>query len=105
MPIYFSNFRITELENGHVRDQVAEQCQKRFQDFLDEWKDRGEEPKYLAQARELVKPEWDMLQVSMKDVKRYSGNLSTTTISDYCRLLPLVQRRQELRERSRGLWG
>jgi len=76
----------SQIEAGHVRDEVAEQCQKRFQDFLEEWKEGGEEPKYLAQARELVKPERNTLQVSMKDVERHSGNLSTTILSEYYRV-------------------
>jgi hypothetical protein len=39
-------------------------CQKRFQDFLEEWKAEGtDELKYLPEARELVKPERNTLQV------------------------------------------
>jgi DNA replication licensing factor MCM6 len=79
-----------QIEAGHVRDEVAEQCQKRFQDFLEEWKDEGEEPKYLAPARELVKPERNTLQVSMKDIERHSGNLSQTIISEYYRVYPYL---------------
>jgi len=80
----------SQIEAGHVRDEVAEQCQKRFQDFLEEWKDGGEEPKYLPQARELVKPERNTLQVSMKDVERHSSNLSSTIISEYYRVYPFL---------------
>ena len=36
------------VEAGHVRDEVAERTQKRFQDFLEEWRDEGDDgPKYL----------------------------------------------------------
>jgi hypothetical protein len=39
-------------------------CQKRFQDFLEEWKAEGtDELKYLAEAKELLKPERNTLQV------------------------------------------
>lgn len=83
------------VEAGHVRDEVAERTQKRFQDFLEEWRDEGDDgPKYLkvlisfiyflivihdfAQghnlnlkgARDLVAPERNTLQVSMLDVER-----------------------------------
>lgn len=77
-----------DVAAGHVKDEVAEQCQKRFQDFLEEWKDEGEEPKYLGLARELVKPEHNTLQVSVKDIERHSGNLSQTIISEYYRMYP-----------------
>ena len=47
-------FRLTmdvagnRVEAGHVRDEVAERTQKRFQDFLEEWRDEGDDgPKYL----------------------------------------------------------
>jgi len=79
-----------QIESGHVKDEVAEQCQKRFQDFLEEWKDEGDEAKYLAPARELVKPERNTLQVSMKDVERHSGNLSATITTEYYRVYPFL---------------
>lgn len=61
---------------ARVTDQVGDRCQKLFQDFLEEW--QQEEPrssqrssqtrdsKYLKLARELVKPERNTLNVSMK---------------------------------------
>ena len=40
------------VEAGHVRDEVAERTQKRFQDFLEEWRDEGDDgPKYLKVLR------------------------------------------------------
>jgi len=79
-----------QIEAGHVRDEVAEQCQKRFQDFLEEWKDEGDEPKYLQPARELAKPERNTLQVSMKDVERHSQNLGMTIQTEYYRVYPYL---------------
>ena len=52
-----------------VHDEVGERIQKLFQDFLEEWNDEAgenEAPKYLAAAKELVKPEHNTLSVSMK---------------------------------------
>ena len=43
-----------QVEAGHVKDEVAERCQKRFQDFLEEWRDEGDQPKYLELANERV---------------------------------------------------
>ena len=53
-----------KVEAGHVKDEVAERCQKKFQDFLDEWRDKGDHPKYLEPSKELVKPDINTLRVS-----------------------------------------
>ena len=53
-----------QIEGNIVRDEVADLCQKKFQDFLEEWRDEGDnQPKYLEPAKELVKPERNTLQV------------------------------------------
>lgn len=79
------------IEAGHVRDEVAERTQKRFQDFLEEWKDEGDDgPKYLQPAKDLVLPEKNTLQVSMLDVERYNTNLHTTILDEYYRVYPFL---------------
>jgi len=79
------------VEAGHVRDEVAERTQKRFQDFLEEWRDEGDDgPKYLKGARDLVAPERNTLQVSMLDVERYNTSLHTTILDEYYRVYPYL---------------
>jgi len=81
----------SRIESGHVRDEVAERTQKRFQDFLEEWKDEGDEgPKYLRGAKELVAPERNTLVVSMLDVERYNTSLHTTVLDEYYRVYPYL---------------
>jgi len=81
----------SRIEAGHVRDEVAERTQKRFQDFLEEWKDEGDEgPKYLRGAKELVAPERNTLVVSMLDVERYNTSLHTTVLDEYYRVYPYL---------------
>ena len=44
-----------QIDAHYVKDEVAELCQKKFQDFLEEWRDEGDtKPKYLEPAKELV---------------------------------------------------
>ncbi|TRY63758.1 hypothetical protein TCAL_10879 [Tigriopus californicus] len=94
-----------------VVDPVGARCQKLFQDFLEEWQhdarpqpdderqggsqataesQRDEPLKYLALARELVKPERNTLLVSMKDVEQFNPNLAQTLQEDYYRLYPYL---------------
>jgi len=77
-----------QVEAGHVRDEVAERCQKRFQDFLEEWRDEGDEPKYLGPAKDLVNPERNTLQVSMRDIERHNSMLAETITKEYFRVYP-----------------
>ena len=78
-----------QVEAGHVRDEVAERCQKRFLDFLEEWRDEGDhQPKYLEPAKELVKPERNTLQVSMRDIQVFNESLSETITKEYYRVYP-----------------
>jgi len=74
-----------------VRDEVADLCQKKFQDFLEEWRDEGDnQPKYLEPAKELVKPERNTLQVSMRDVQVHNEQLSETITREYYRVYPYL---------------
>lgn len=41
--------------------------------------------KYIGEARELIKPERNTLQVSFEDVERYNQNLATTIQEEYYR--------------------
>lgn len=80
-----------QIEANHVKDEVAELCQKKFQDFLEEWRDEGNpEPKYMDQARELVKPERNTLQVSMRDIQMHNAQLSETITHEYYRVYPYL---------------
>merc|ERR1719300_934848 len=72
-------------------DEVADLCQKKFQDFLEEWRDEGaNQPKYLEPAKELVKPERNTLQVSMRDVQVHNEQLSETITREYYRVYPYL---------------
>ena len=78
-----------QVEASHVRDEVAERCQKRFHDFLEEWRDEGDhQPKYLDPAKELMKPERNTLQVSMRDIQMFNESLSETITREYYRVYP-----------------
>ena len=78
-----------QVEASHVRDEVAERCQKRFHDFLEEWRDEGDhQPKYLETAKELMKPERNTLQVSMRDIQMFNESLSETITREYYRVYP-----------------
>ncbi|XP_046602964.1 DNA replication licensing factor Mcm6 [Neodiprion virginianus] len=72
-----------------VKDEVAIQCQKLFQDFLEEFKADGE-IKYLEPAKELVSPERSTLEVSFDDIERYNQTLATTIIEEYYRIYPYL---------------
>ena len=65
---------------------MAERCQKRFQDFLEEWRDEGDQAKYLEPAKELVKLERNTLQVSMRDIERHNSRLAETITKEYYRV-------------------
>lgn len=49
----------------------------RFQD--------GGEVKYLEEARDLVKPERNTLEVSFSDIDKFNQNLATTVVEEYYR--------------------
>ncbi|XP_003425529.1 DNA replication licensing factor Mcm6 [Nasonia vitripennis] len=72
-----------------VRDDVGVQCQKLFQNFLEEFKEEGE-VKYLEPAKELVSPERSTLEVSFEDIEKYNQFLSTTIIEEYYRVYPYL---------------
>ncbi|XP_033214752.1 DNA replication licensing factor Mcm6 [Belonocnema kinseyi] len=72
-----------------VRDDIGVQCQKLFQDFLQEFKEEGE-IKYKKAAAELESPERSTLEVSFDDIERYNQVLSTTIIEEYYRVYPYL---------------
>ena len=65
-----------QVEAGPFKDEVAERCQKKFQ------------PKYLEPAKELVKPERNTLDVSMRDIERHNNMLAETNTKEYYRVYP-----------------
>jgi len=79
--------------HGHW-DDVAEKAQKRFQDFLEEWKLEGtDELKYLEAARELNdNKERNTMQVSLKDVELHNSHLADIIAHEYYRLYPFICR-------------
>jgi len=81
-----------QIDAHHVKDEVAELCQKKFQDFLEEWRDEGDtKPKYLEPAKELVeKPQRNTLQVSMRDIQVHNEQLSETITREYYRVYPYL---------------
>lgn len=78
--------------DGHlVKDEVAEKVQKRFQDFLEEWKLEGtSDIKYLEDAKELIKVQRNTLQVDFRDVHLYNQNLGDAIQQEYYRLYPYL---------------
>ncbi|XP_022662061.1 zygotic DNA replication licensing factor mcm6-B-like [Varroa jacobsoni] len=83
---------VSDLRAGpsHVKDAMGEQCQKMFQEFLEEWVDEKNAKKYTEEAFLLLKPERDTLTVSMADVERFSQNLSNVIIEEYYRVYPYL---------------
>ncbi|XP_071550346.1 zygotic DNA replication licensing factor mcm6-B [Panulirus ornatus] len=75
----------TQTGQAHVKDDVGDRCQKLFQDFLEEFQEDGE-VKYLEDARDLVKPERNTLEVSFVDIDKYNQNLATTIVEEYYRV-------------------
>ncbi|XP_043482778.1 DNA replication licensing factor Mcm6 [Leptopilina heterotoma] len=73
----------------HVRDEIGVQCQKLFQDFLQEYKEEGE-LKYRKLTEELVSPERSTLEISFDDLESYNQTLSTTIIEEYYRVYPFL---------------
>jgi len=43
------------------------------------------EPKYLADAQELIRPERNTLSISFEDVEKYNQQLATTILEEYYR--------------------
>ncbi|XP_014233634.1 DNA replication licensing factor Mcm6 [Trichogramma pretiosum] len=74
---------------SRVRDDVGTQCQKLFQEFLEEYKDDGV-LKYLQKAKDLVSPERSTLEVSFEDIEKYNQALSTSLIEEYYRVNPFL---------------
>lgn len=77
---------------SRVKDEVGDRCQKLFQDFLEEFKSENGEVKYVEDARNLIKPERNTLQVSFVDVEKFNQSLSTTIQEEYYRVFPYLCR-------------
>jgi len=82
----------TQVDANHVKDDVAQKAQKRFQDFLEEWRLEGsDELKYLEPARELndIK-ERNTMKVSLRDVENHNSQLADIIADEYYRLYPYI---------------
>lgn len=84
-----------------VKDELAERCQKLFQDFLEEFTVDGE-VKYLSEAQELIRPERNTLTVDFRDVETYKSELATTIQEEYYRVYPFLCRAVRNYARDRG---
>eukprot|EP00088_Acartia_fossae_P023653 TRINITY_DN2467_c0_g1_i13.p1 TRINITY_DN2467_c0_g1~~TRINITY_DN2467_c0_g1_i13.p1 ORF type:complete len:815 (-),score=325.70 TRINITY_DN2467_c0_g1_i13:527-2971(-) len=83
----------TQTDGNIVKDEVAEKAQKRFQDFLEDWRIEGSDDlKYKVEAQDLAYPERNTLRVSLKDVERYNSNLHDLILQEYYRLYPFLCR-------------
>uniref|UniRef100_UPI00398E60AD zygotic DNA replication licensing factor mcm6-B-like n=1 Tax=Pristiophorus japonicus TaxID=55135 RepID=UPI00398E60AD len=71
-----------------VKDELAEKCQKLFQDFLEEFLNSDGEVKYLHDAEELIRPERNTLAVSFVDLEQYNQQLATTVQEEFYRVYP-----------------
>ncbi|XP_065665175.1 zygotic DNA replication licensing factor mcm6-A isoform X2 [Hydra vulgaris] len=85
-----------------VKDELAERCQKLFQDFLEEYKDDDGDLKYLAEAQELIRPERNTLVISFHDLEKYKSELATTIQEEYYRVFPYLCRAVRNFARDRG---
>uniref|UniRef100_A0A8C4NCH2 DNA replication licensing factor MCM6 n=1 Tax=Eptatretus burgeri TaxID=7764 RepID=A0A8C4NCH2_EPTBU len=70
----------------HVRDELAEECQKLFQDFLEVFRGPDDEAKYLQLADELSRPERNTLPVSFPDLEQHNQHLATIIHEEYYRV-------------------
>ncbi|XP_072435795.1 DNA replication licensing factor MCM6 [Chiloscyllium punctatum] len=75
-----------------VKDELAEKCQKLFQDFLEEFQNSDGEVKYLHDAEELIRPERNTLAVSFVDLEQYNQQLATTIQEEFYRVYPYLCR-------------
>ncbi|XP_066489115.1 DNA replication licensing factor MCM6 [Tiliqua scincoides] len=75
-----------------IRDEVAEKCQKLFQDFLEEFQNSDGEVKYLHDAEELIRPERNTLTVSFVDLEQFNQQLATTVQEEFYRVYPFLCR-------------
>lgn len=89
------------IGGARVKDELAERCQKLFQDFLEEFKVDGE-LKYLAEAHELMRPERNTLTVGFHDIESYNSQLATTIQEEYYRVYPYICRSVRNFARDRG---
>uniref|UniRef100_A0A8C5R762 DNA replication licensing factor MCM6 n=1 Tax=Leptobrachium leishanense TaxID=445787 RepID=A0A8C5R762_9ANUR len=75
-----------------VKDEVAEKCQKLFQDFLEEFHGPDGEIKYRGDAEELIRPERNTLVVSFLDLEQFNQQLATTIQEEFYRVYPFLCR-------------
>uniref|UniRef100_A0A8C7E3R1 DNA replication licensing factor MCM6 n=1 Tax=Naja naja TaxID=35670 RepID=A0A8C7E3R1_NAJNA len=75
-----------------LRDEVAEKCQKLFQDFLEQFLNSDGEVKYLQDAEELIRPERNTLTVSFEDLEQFNQQLATTIQEEFYRVYPFLCR-------------
>ncbi|KAM4698231.1 DNA replication licensing factor MCM6 [Rhinophrynus dorsalis] len=76
----------------HVKDEMAEKCQKLFQDFLEEFQGTDGEVKYQSDAEELIRPERNTLLVSFLDLEQFNQQLATTIQEEFYRVYPYLCR-------------
>ncbi|XP_041118730.1 zygotic DNA replication licensing factor mcm6-B-like [Polyodon spathula] len=75
-----------------IKDDLAEKCQKLFQDFLEEFQNSDGDVKYLRDAEELIRPERNTLLVSFADLEQFNQELATTVQEEYYRVYPFLCR-------------
>ncbi|CAN0154796.1 unnamed protein product [Bubo scandiacus] len=89
-------------QHHQLRDEVAEKCQKLFQDFLEEFQNSDGEAKYLRDAEELIRPERNTLIVSFADLEQFNQQLSTTIQEEFYRVYPYLCRAVKTFARDHG---
>ncbi|XP_007437102.1 DNA replication licensing factor MCM6 [Python bivittatus] len=85
-----------------LRDEVAEKCQKLFQDFLEEFQNSDGEVKYLQDAEELIRPERNTLTVNFEDLEQFNQQLATTIQEEFYRVYPFLCRAVKTFARDHG---
>ncbi|KAG8550713.1 hypothetical protein GDO81_022541 [Engystomops pustulosus] len=92
MDVAENNVTAAAAAAQQVRDEVAEKCQKLFQDFLEEFQNADGEIKYKSDAEELIRPERNTLLVSFQDLEQYNQQLATTVQEEFYRVYPYLCR-------------
>ncbi|XP_034986462.1 DNA replication licensing factor MCM6 isoform X1 [Zootoca vivipara] len=85
-----------------IHDEVAEKCQKLFQDFLEAFQNSDGEVKYLRDAEELIRPERNTLIVSFEDLEQFNQQLATTIQEEFYRVYPFLCRAVKTFARDHG---
>ena len=73
-----------------VRDPVGDRCQKKLQDFLEQFVDTEHAQVYLSEAQQLLNPERNTLFIDLNHVQSFDNELSRLIAEDFYRVSPFL---------------